>query len=245
MAVACSSLAEARAAEGAPDVVRLKDGSFVRGTIVEQVVGSHVVVQTVTGEIRTIPSERVVAAGPVELEGKIQREPGSTRTRSGGVNLRFEAPAEQKLTAHRLAGSSVGTVWTYGGVGVARVDSFNPLCMAPCSVEIPKGTYQFGISERSGNAQRARGGPFNFTEDETLRLEFASRRGARITGWVVFGASAVAALAIIASPLFADDITEEDIWVPAGIGLGTLGAGIAVGLPLMLLRDHAEVTRLR
>lgn len=42
----------------ASEIVELRDGSFVRGVIVERVEGSHLVVQTVTGELRRIPLPR-------------------------------------------------------------------------------------------------------------------------------------------------------------------------------------------
>ena len=54
------------------DVVRTSDGSFVRGTIVERVEGSHVTVQTVGGELRRFDLREVTYAGPDQMQVQAQ-----------------------------------------------------------------------------------------------------------------------------------------------------------------------------
>lgn len=55
---------ETQAAVAAPDLVRLKDGSMLRGTIGELVANDHVTIVTVTGETRRFNLTEVSYAGP-------------------------------------------------------------------------------------------------------------------------------------------------------------------------------------
>lgn len=223
-------------AASAPDIVRLKDGSFVRGTIVERVEGDRVIIETVTGELRTISFGDISFAGPVDGAGTAPSAPPSS---ASTVPVRFTS-ALDKLIAYELTGSAHGMTWGYGWSGYTRVDAFRPLCMAPCTIEVPRGTYTFGIAVEDGTARRASGGPFNVDAETTFDLEYESREGYRITGWVLFAAAEVAALAVIASPLAADDIADVDYGPPLIIGT-SLALGGLLTLPLIMFNDHLEV----
>jgi hypothetical protein len=71
--------AEAQSA-AAPDVVRLRDGGLLRGTIAEYAVGDHVTIVLITGETRRI------AAGELRYAGPAQDEPtAGAATTTGGA----------------------------------------------------------------------------------------------------------------------------------------------------------------
>ncbi len=53
-----------RSAQPPPDIVRLRDGGMMRGTISEHVPGSHVTIVLPTGEVRRVEAAEVQWAGP-------------------------------------------------------------------------------------------------------------------------------------------------------------------------------------
>lgn len=236
------------AAQGAPDIVRLRDGSFVRGTIVERTEGVQVSIQTVTGDVRTFPMADVTYAGPdqsqvpapPQYQGAYPSQPPPPMPAPGTVQLTFTGTAPG-LMAQRLTGTATASVWTGRGVGFARVDAFEPLCLAPCQIAVQPGTYQFGISQGEGNAVRARGGPFTVTSDMAFELDFESRDGLRVLGWLTFTLSAVASAVIILVPLMVNDYSDTALYTSLGVSLGVLAVGTAVGLPFIFLNDHSEV----
>lgn len=61
--VAAPSLVSAQAP---PDVVRLRDGGMLRGTIAEHEPESHVSIVLPTGEVRRVPASEVLWAGPAD-----------------------------------------------------------------------------------------------------------------------------------------------------------------------------------
>lgn len=243
LALIVSLLASSALAQALPDVVRLNDGSFVRGTIVERVEGDHVVIQTATGELRTIPLASVQYAGPDSVMTAVPAAPPQAYAPPPPaalptIHLTFDSEDEDVMT-HRLVGSAIAGGW--GRRGFVRVDAFEPLCLAPCEIDVPPGTYQFGLSQgASGNAQRA-GIVYPLTTDTHFVAEFSSRGVERAIGWTVFSLSAVACVVIVLVPLFVSDYSENTLFTTLGVGLGTLVGGMAVGFPLIFLNDHAEV----
>jgi hypothetical protein len=246
VALLVSLMASAALAQALPDVVRLNDGSFVRGTIVERVEGDHVVIQTATGELRSIPLATVQYAGPDSVmtavpappttppQGYAPPPPAALPT----IHLTFETDDEDVMT-HRLVGSAIAGGW--GRRGFVRVDAFEPLCLAPCEIDVPPGTYQFGLSQgASGNAQRA-SIVYPLSTDTHFVAEFSSRGVERAIGWTVFSLSAVACVVTVLVPIFVSDFSESTLFTSLGVGLGTLVVGMAVGFPLIFLNDHAEV----
>lgn len=237
-----------------PDIVQLRDGSYVRGTIVERVEGQYVTIQLAGGDLRQFPFSEVTYAGAAADE--VPQPPAQTLSaqpaltgptqavptpQPGSVQLQVvPARADQRFTLHVLTGSATATVWTGGGVGFARVDSFAPVCTAPCSTNLPPGSYFFGVSQGDGEARRAPGGPFTVDRNMlTAEIEYESREGFRIAGWLWLGIGAVAGLTIMLIPLFGNDYDNYEVPL-------IVGASIAVGsslgsLPLLLFNDAARV----
>jgi hypothetical protein len=92
-----------------PDVVRLKDGSFFRGTILELVADDHVVLRLSSGETKRFAMDDVKYAGSAADEPKTRRS-----AESGGADGPARARAATRTSARlRATGRCrpAGTVW--------------------------------------------------------------------------------------------------------------------------------------
>lgn len=225
-----------------PDVVRLRDGTFLRGTIAERS-PTQVVVVLPTGETRTYPADQVEFAGPdVPAAPAIVQSPPQViaappREPMARLHVRASAP---ELSLQRLQGSATVAVWTGQTMGSARIDQFGIICNAPCDVEIPEGTYQLGIAQGTGDARRA-GRPVDLRGDVTLDLRYESRTGMRIGGWVLFGLGAAAGGGLMVGSLFVGD-SILDTNLPMLISGGAvLIVSVVVGMIFAFMQDAAEI----
>jgi hypothetical protein len=230
-----------------PDVVELRDGSFLRGTIVERIEGQYVVLQLVTGEVRRYEMATVVYAGPASARpGEVQVPPPpqtqlimAAPAQPRGVPVTIvPARSDARLTAHRLPGTATAAVWTGRGVGTLHIDSFAPLCTAPCEGELEPGSYYFGVSENDGNAQRAGGGPYTITGPTTLEIDYDNRTGLRVAGWITWIAGILGGTLLMTIPLLGSGNLEAG---PLIGGAVVFTVGLAVGLPLAFLNDSPQV----
>ena len=180
------------AAQAPPDVVELRNGGMVRGTLVENIPGDHVTIQIATGELRTFPSAEVLRVGPAPVAPvmtPVVVEPGYPTgvavpaPPAPMINVRVVGTSEE-LSLHRLTGTASVSVWTGRGVGTAAIDQFAIICGAPCDQQLPAGTYTLGVSQGNGMARRADHSIFHLDHDATLELEYESREGVRIGGWL-------------------------------------------------------------
>ena len=242
-----------------PDVVQLVNGGMVRGTIVENLPGDHVTIQLTTGELRTFPSAEVTSAGPaVQAQEVIPPPPGtSVPTPLGRPTIAQPGPVPSygaptgptvrvhvegtspDLTLQQVTGTGTAIVSTGRSFATVMVDNFAPLCTAPCDVDLPARTYVLGVSQAQGPARRGDHNLFTIDGDMSLELEYASREGARVAGWIVFiGGALVGAGLMLGGILTNDDIVP---WLVAG-GV-TLAVAEIVGLALAFLNDHADIRR--
>jgi hypothetical protein len=141
-------------APAAPDVVRLKNGGLLRGTISELVPGESVVLVTATGEVRRFAMRDVEYAGPAAgLPGAAPSAPAAPSTpaapaapgatvgglspapravRSDGraeVRVTTDAPEltlHQRVAADVTTGAAVGFGFGFGGGGAASGVSVTP-----------------------------------------------------------------------------------------------------------------------
>jgi len=173
-----------------PDVVRLRDGTFLRGTLVERS-PTRVVVLLQTGETRTYPADAVEFAGPEApdaLPSSIPAIPqaaqipvAAPRYGAARVHVRSDQP---QLSLQRLQGTDTVVVFTGRHVGTAYIDQFSVLCNAPCDIEIAEGTYQLGVAQDDERAVRA-GAPILLSGDTTLDLHYNDHTGTRVAGWLM------------------------------------------------------------
>lgn len=225
-----------------PDVVRLRDGTFLRGTISERS-PTQLVIVLPTGETRTYPADQVEFAGPDDAPPAPATVPTPPQVAPPPsermAHLRVRA-SEPELSLQRLQGSATVPVWTGYAAGTARIDQFGIICNAPCDVEIPEGTYQLGIAQGTGDARRA-GRPVDLHGDVTLDLRYKSRRGMRIGGWVLVGVGGAVGGGLMTGALFIDG-SVRDTRIPMLIaGSAVLFVGMVVGMILGLIQDSADI----
>ena len=233
-----------------PDVVRLQDGTFLRGTIVEQS-PTELVFMLPTGEVRHYPAAQIASAGPNPSSMPVAAAPSSAQASAvrDSVQLHVETP-QQGLSLQRLQGSTSVSVWTGNGVATANVDQYAVVCNAPCDVEMEPGTYQLGIADGTGRAIRA-GAPIDIRSATTLQLHYDNREGLRIAGWVTLSLGGAGGLAAVVASLFVTStsydrfgIARSSINMPLLIsGCVVLGVGMIVGLILGLQGDAAEIAQ--
>lgn len=248
----------ATAPAAATDVVRLKSGGLLRGTISELVPGDTVTIVTVSGQTRAFPMAEVEYAGPAseaptkaappaEVPPAEAPRPESKNkpyvtVHAAEAHLHLES-TPPGLTFHRQSGSA--TAITYGKYGgFTEAESYERLCTAPCDITLPAGTETLAVS-RSGRTPVV-AGPVTFPAGNSrLNGTLQSRLGLRIAGYVIAGVSGAAGLTLmlVGGTRGATDINNNEgpdmTLVLAGGGL-MLG-GVLVGTILAVQRDRASI----
>lgn len=223
-------------AQAPPDIVQLANGGMVRGTIIENIPGDHVSIQLATGEVRVFTATELRYAGPYvapQIAAPLPPPPPARRT----VHVHVEGTSDD-LTLQQVTGTATAVVSSGRGFAQVQIDQFGPLCTAPCDLDLEPGTYTLGVSLGQSTARRADHNLFTFDRDTSLELEYASREGLRIAGWVTFILGAVAGAAIMIAPL----ATGSDDFIPSLIAGGVvLIVAEIVGLALAFLNDHADI----
>lgn len=251
-----------------PDVVQLANGGMLRGTIVENLPGDHVTIQLTTGEIRTFPSAQVQFAGPAAsapsaapqevvppapsaalatpLTRPIIAQPGPIPSYGAvaqpfpTVRLHVEATSPD-LTLQQVTGTGTAIVSTGRSFSTIMVDSFAPLCTAPCDIDLPVRAYVLGVSQGQGAARRGDHNLFTLDHDMSLQLEYESREAARIVGWLTFIAGAIAGAGIMLGGILGNT-SDFVTWLIAGSVV--LVVSEIVGLALAFLNDHADIRQI-
>lgn len=234
-------LASPRPAVEAQDVVRLKNGGFLRGAIAELVPGQHVVIVLVSGETRRVPMSEVTYAGPEEAggggppRGRGERAPRGTE----GVRLTLRA-TRPDLTYHLLEGQSVGRVESrFGSDGEVRSELFRILCKAPCEVSIEPGSHRFALAV--GDEAPVAATSLRIRGEATLEASYRSYELVRILGWVVGTGGVVAGSAVLFDPLVNRPANQDLDKGPVILGLGIILGGAIVGGILGAIEDDAEI----
>lgn len=225
--VLVSSVPALALAQATPDVVRTRDGAMVRGTIVERVPGSHVLLQTAQGEFRRIEESELVAAGPV-----------ATQAGPTGVPLRLVA--DEPLGFHLVTGTATATAWGPGGLARARGYDFRALCRAPCETRLPTGHQRLALSV--GDNTPIPASSLDITGPGTLFGEYTDRSGARVAGWTTLVIGVAAGLSLMLVPVFEQSLLDSDaLYAFLGIGGAVAIVAAVVGAPLGFMEDGATV----
>lgn len=246
--VLVSLLAAGAAAQTPPDVVVLRDGTVFRGTLVER--GSvRVVLMLATGEVREFAGADVESAGPDPAVAVPVAAPTAVVPAPPSVRLHVRG-TEPGRTLHRLTEST--EIPLPGRASRPQLDSMMPICAAPCDVDLPAGTYAFGVSEGSGSAHRA-GAPVHLEAGELwVEIEHTDRTGIRVAGWAILGLGAaggglIAGFGAASKP---PDVGlggggawlgwDGGTWL--GIGLATAGVFALIGALIGITDDHAAIS---
>jgi hypothetical protein len=234
--LAISASAHAQASP-APDIVRLADGSFYRGIIVEST-PDHVSLLLASGETREFARALVRSA---ERETPAAEAPLPAPPRAPVTHLRAHADVEH-LTLERITGrANAAAVGGYGEVRVVSVDRFEEICVMPCERDLAPDTVQFGLAYGRGGARRV-GAPITLEPGElTLDVHYEDRQPIRIVGLVtaILGGAGGYALTMIGA--FLDRAGGQANLPEIGAGVGLFVVGMAVGLPLAFWWDSSEI----
>jgi hypothetical protein len=235
-----------------PDIVILRNGGMLRGTIAELVPGSYVVVTLATGESRRIPMVEVTYAGPTAnapsaapapvpaIPGPFAQPPAVDQ----GVPIRFLGEQES-LTLHRHVGTATGFGWSGSNSFSMLAYSYSAICSAPCESALPAGGHRLAVSRESGTPVDA--GMVQITGPGTLTGSYTSRRGLRIAGWITLAAGTAVGMAIAMGGGFgaaSDDPDDPNFtihWGWFGAGMGVMLVSEIVGLILGMQRDRARI----
>jgi hypothetical protein len=254
-----------------PDLVRLKNGGMVRGTIVELVPGKEVTLVDVAGQTRKLPMSDVSYAGPAAGEPTAAPAvPAPTPTAAPAPPL-MEAPptgvrllaTEPNLTFHVLSGSSQGV-----GMGMAgsrpvvvgfEANHYDRLCTAPCTAALAPGSYTLALSQPDGALVAAPALTIN--GHEQLTGTYTSHTGARVGVFLasiaVMGLGALVGFSgkknVCSSRNFGVDdpwtgqpivVTDcENQYPYAGLGVGIFTAGMLGILVPLFIPDTATIVR--
>jgi hypothetical protein len=240
----------ARVQAAPTDVVRLHNGTFLRGTVVEQS-ATELVIMLPTGEVRRYPMSVIASVGPYEPRPAATPAPRVEVHIPSSPQASLHVRSEQRgLSLQRVQGSTMVTGWYRNQPTHSLVDDFAVICNAPCDIEMERGTYQLGVARGTGRAVRT-GAPIDIRGTTTLTLHYDDREGLRIAGWVTFSLGSAGGLAAVVASLFVTStaydrfgIARSSINMPLLItGCVFLGAGMLVGLILGLQGDAAEIAQ--
>jgi hypothetical protein len=243
------------------DVVRLKDGSIYRGTIVELVPDDHVDLVLPSGQTRRFQMNDVAYAGSAATR---EDAPAATpppapapsaageRAPKAGLHLEANQPDVQFLVrVGQAEATGFGYAWGGGGfvsfVGHSR--EYALICTAPCDGELPNGIHRLALSLGGGKAIEA-ADPVELQGPATLHGTYESRAGTRTLGWVLFGVSLGAGSLIAATSLRTRQTCDSTGFcytdkaingTQLGIGVGVMLVGGIVGAILGATKDKAII----
>jgi hypothetical protein len=240
------------------DVVRLKNGGLLRGSIAELVPGDSVTIVTVAGQTRTFPMAEVAYAGPNEkdTEGRAAEPSEPAAAAAAASDARRETPVSTPdsrpyvtvnaaqahlhltseppgLTFHRQVASASGRYGT-------GVQGYERLCTTPCDVTMPAGTETLALS--TGNEPAVPAEPVTFRGGAsrvsgTLESNAQLRAGGIVV--MLFGAAIGAGMEIGAVAGVANG--NELSWPLLVGGLAVFAGGMGAGAAMMTTRDDAAV----
>jgi hypothetical protein len=231
----------------APDVVRLKNGGLLRGTIAELEPGATVTIVTVAGESRHFRMDEVAYAGPASADAPraapplVLTPPRFALPEPAVVSFQSDPPG---LVFHRVTTGLVGV----GMRPLQKTMMYTPLCVAPCTLALPAGWTELAL----GNPREMPAHPSTVLlppgNSEVLgHLE--SRSGMRMAGWVVLIGSVVGGAVLLATsfpshqecnPAGCVTATDMDVGRVIAGSLVLFGGG-AVGYGLASARDTTSV----
>ncbi len=225
----------------APDVIHLKNGGFMRGTISELVPGSHVVIVLATGESRRVSMAEVDYAGPDSREsspGDAPRlENPAPAKKSSRVRAKLSSPDED-ARFYLVLGKQIGR--TTGGYNSVQfeTDTYQQLCAAPCEVDLEPGSYELALGIGKDEPVAA-SEPLAVSGNLSITGDHTSYAGARVGGSVVSGVGAAIGGILMFKGLFREPNEKVNQTELIG-GLITLVASGIVGGIVASIDDEAE-----
>jgi hypothetical protein len=252
-----------------PDIVRLKNGSLYRGTVMELVAGDHVDVRLPSGETKRFPMSDVDYAGPASgvpgAEAPAPASAGPPPPRplvtidAKAAKIHFEATSADTDFHIRTEDVTVeGTGWgwgrgLYGFASTAEAHGYAHICAAPCDVTMPVGKYRLALSQ-GGKKPVEPDHAVTIDGATTIQGKYVSYAGTRGAGWGLFAISLAAGFGLMAvgvanpSQNCMNNADGSSFCTPqANTGLIAAGAIVSVvgsllSLAFILQHDRAEIT---
>lgn len=224
----------------AEHIVRTKDGGMLRGDLIEDVPGSHVLIRIATGEVRRVEYPAIASIEPVRASPS-----------TAGPSAPLPAPAAPAPERPAVEGTPVDVSFQPSD-SRAKLDQYVPnvgyvtVCDGACNVTLgSRGTYRVsGRGVWDSNDFRLPPGQSNVT----MRANVVGS-GRRAGGWVMFGLGAGCTVVIglplmlagaalrsgdatVDDPLFNDRETGRRVLIAGGFFTGLGLAGVIGGLVL-------------
>lgn len=247
-----SPLSVATAQTTGSEVVRTRDGAMYRGTVIESVPGSHVVLLLATGETRrfasadveSVTSAPAAAPAPIDIPPALPAEPPgvvaldgpNVSTQGGPLTLRVTAtrPGQTLLVQSQVAG-------VYSSQGAMVAFGYERLCTAPCDLTLQPGNYSFAVSDEAGRPRAVRR-PVLIGQDGELAIGVQSRRRHRVVRWLTGITLAAIGAPLLVTSLTSSDYYESDINAPRlAVGSTLLMAGMVVCTVARFTFDRGRV----
>ncbi|MFN7702683.1 MAG: hypothetical protein ACK5U8_32685 [Deltaproteobacteria bacterium] len=240
---------EATTGEGRHVVVRLRLGQFLFGRVLAET-ASAVTLALDDGNTRIVPRRDIAAmrdtmettsATPDAQRRGPTTAPGPTTT------VRVTTRHPQRLALHRHAGSTAVRVSTGRGYGTALIDSYDLICVAPCSATLPRGDYRVGVAQNDSEPVRVDGYLRLQSQSLHLELSYDDRSGLRIMGFLVMGfgsaiglAMTIAGILVTSSSYDRFGVRRTEFNVPLLVSGGAvIATSLGVGLGFGALGDSA------
>jgi hypothetical protein len=96
-----------------------------------------------------------------------------------------------------------------------------------------------------GTARRAGHSLWSLDHDTSLAVEYESREGIRIGGWVIFGLGTAAFLIATLVPLFIDPGDTDGLLIGIAVGGGIYFATLIPFFIMAFMNDHADIHEVR
>lgn len=228
-----------------PDVVLLRDGGMIRGTIVRSVPGRGVVIQTVTGDVERIGWDRIrysgVASGaPFDSDADDFDDFGADaprraaavaapRTAPGEVVIEFRSD-QSEVFLYRFGGTTHAEASGFGVPNISAHATHHVLtCGAPCTLTLRTGPNRLALG--LGESRPLSAGIVNIPTEGTLYGSYVDNGGLRTGGWmlIIFGLVGIAAGGL---PAIMDTLLSRGSLL--GDNLPFFITGGVVGLVLLL-----------
>jgi hypothetical protein len=226
-----------------PDIVKLKNGGLIRGTISELIPDDAVVILMVTGETRRIPMAEVEYAGP---DKPVAPEAPAPKPAAAPAEPEPETPST--LNA-RLESVDV-PIKFFARSETEGVKEFSELCTAPCDAALTPGNYRFALSEPDAKEPLTAMPTLRITGPVTVRGKFRSRRGLRAAGGVTLFLGTIVGVLLWATASDSENVctasgscVDVDVENEARLWAGRLitGGSIITGFILLTRGDSATV----
>jgi hypothetical protein len=239
------------------DVVKLKDGSMYRGTIIELVPDDHVRITLPSGETRNFLMIDVAYAGSAESAPKPKPQTPRRPARSSDDTHEDDEPTvhltgsekDVQFLAPTSQSETTGVGYAWGGTLVYGASSrhYSILCTAPCDTTLSAGSHRLALAVRGGKAVEA-DDPIEIHGPTTLLGTYESRLGVRIAGVVVVAAGAIVGTVLMLESLHKSTCDGSGVCTTSGVdtnmlwgGVAVFGLGSLVGLIMVLMKDTATI----